>query len=316
MDAQLQQKLYMIKYGGYKGINLEKFNLNQLKNLKQICQLASKKAEYATVTSDVEKLSEMSLDEIHVKAKKFCNKYFNLHNINFGTMQSIQNSISAIPLNATIPEITEIINSSIESINPFDLNINLVDAHAMTGQILKPIPFAYGLESNPDRKMYFSNIEIGKQLNGLSIGTIVHEIAHAEQEHNLGYAEDYFNKEIISIFLEKLTALEMDSTGNLLKLSERVRLLDIIDKYSTLLLNPNSISEVEKTENLMYIKSLLNAEKLFDMYINERKPKNRDKYFAGIQDVFDGKITVEDMLNSRNITSVNSQNFEMLKRHL
>lgn len=66
----------------------------------------------------------------------------------------------------------------------------------------------------------------------------------------------------------------------------------------------------------MYVKSILFAEKLFDMYLNERKQKNKDKYFYGIQDVFDGKITVEDMIRNRNITTANSQDLGMLKRHL
>ena len=164
--------------------------------------------------------------------------------------------------------------------------------------------------------MCFSHIEIGKQLNSLSVGTLVHEVAHAEQEQNIGYAEDYLNREIISIFLEKVNALEMDTTGNLLKLSERTRLTDLLNRYNTLITNPTSLTQLQITENLMYVKSILFAEKLFDMYLNERKQKNKDKYFYGIQDVFDGKITVEDMIRNRNITTANSQDLGMLKRHL
>ena len=66
----------------------------------------------------------------------------------------------------------------------------------------------------------------------------------------------------------------------------------------------------------MYVKSILFAEKLFDMYQNERKQKNKDKYFYQIQDVFDGKIQVEDLIRSRNITPVQTQDLSLLKRHI
>ena len=108
----------------------------------------------------------------------------------------------------------------------------------------------------------------------------------------------------------------MEPSGNLLKLSERTRLADLLNGYASLLTNPKSITELQKINNLMYIKSTLYAEKLFDLYLNERKQKNRDKYFMGIQDVFDGKITGEDMVRSKNITTANSQDLGMLKRHL
>jgi hypothetical protein len=45
----------------------------------------------------------------------------------------------------------------------------------------------------------------------------------------------------------------------------------------------------------IYIQSTLLAEKLFDLYINERKQKKKDSYIYNIQDVFDGKITVEEL---------------------
>ena len=66
----------------------------------------------------------------------------------------------------------------------------------------------------------------------------------------------------------------------------------------------------------MYLKSSLYAEKLFDMYLNERKQKNKDKYFYRIQDVFDGKMTVDDLISQKNITVGNSQDMSLLKRHM
>lgn len=315
-SGQLQPHEMIIQYEGYKGINLERFNVNQLRNLKQILQMASNMPEYARINSDMASLPSLSLEEIKNKTKEFCLKYFNLHDINFTTMDSIRKIVNQIPITAKPEEAYRIINSVMEKKSPLDLEVRLTNGHAMSGKIVKPIPLIENMINDDNREMCFSHIEIGAQLNPLSVGTLVHEVTHAEQEQNIGYAEDYLNKEIISIFLEKVNAMEMDPSGNLLKLSERARLTDLLVRYSTLLLKPNSVTELQKIDNLMYIKSILNAEKLFDMYINERKQKNKDKYFTMIQDVFDGKITVEDMLRIKNITTNNSQDFGMLKRHL
>ena len=87
-------------------------------------------------------------------------------------------------------------------------------------------------------------------------------------------------------------------------------------KYELLYEKRGKIETTEDINNLLYVKSTLYAEKLFDMYINERKPKNRDKYFYEIQDLFDGKITVEDILNRREITFAKAQDLTLLKRHM
>ena len=51
------------------------------------------------------------------------------------------------------------------------------------------------------------------------------------------------------------------------------------------------------------------------MYVKERKQKYRDRYFADIQKVFDGKETVEDFISQRGLTLNNSQDISLLQRH-
>lgn len=186
----------------------------------------------------------------------------------------------------------------------------------MVAEIIKPLLICPQELESDNRKVYFSHINLGKQLTELSAGTLVHEIAHSQQEQNIGYAEDCLNKEIISIFLEKVVALEMDPTGELLRISELTRFNDVLGHYYRLSSNKGLLSEEIYIEDLMYIKSTFYAEKLFDMYLNERKQKNKDKYFYQIQDVFDGKITVEELIQSRNITPAKTQDLSLLKRHI
>ena len=77
----------------------------------------------------------------------------------------------------------------------------------MVGEIIKPILIVPSNIAVLNKKLYFSSVQLGGQLNALSVGTFVYEIAHVEQEKNFGYADDYLNKEIISTFLEKVAVL-------------------------------------------------------------------------------------------------------------
>ena len=115
---------------------------------------------------------------------------------------------------------------------------------------------------------------------------------------------------------EILKPIIITPTGELLRISELTRFNDTLCHYYSLSLKKGVISGEEDAKDLLYIKSTFFAEKLFDMYQNERKQKNKDKYFCQIQDVFDGKIQVEDLIRSRNITPVQTQDLSLLKRHI
>lgn len=315
-DIQLEQYKTMIKYCGYTGISLDGFSLRQLRNLKQICQLITNMPEFRYIDKNIGALEKLSLDEIRGLSKAFYEKYFNLHDIYSVSLDTMRSKSSEIQNSDSYEEAKAKVESELTVINPFDLEINLAEGNAMNGRVSEPLALIEGFESDPNRRIYFSEIKLGSQLNLLSASTLVHEMAHIQQDSNIGYAKDYNNKELISIFLEKVSALEADPTGELLKMSERCRLRDIMRIYTASSYFDNMLTGVDRIDNLAYLKSFLYAEKLFDMYLNERKQKNRDKYFYRIQDVFDGKMTVEDLVAQKNITVANSQDMGLLKRHI
>ena len=306
----------VIKYEGYEGVNLDRFSINHLNNLKKIIPLINNNPEYMNLDKILKNLPNYSIDEIRELTKIFCSKYFSLNDISIIGEKELSDNSKYISLSSSPTEVYEKVNSLLTTISPTDIKIDLISGHAMIGNIKKPILIVPEYIDAPNRKLYFSSIELGNELNGLSVGTMVHEIAHSQQEQNLGYAKDYLNKEIISIFLEKVATLETDPTGNLLKLSERVRFLDLMNRYLECFNPMHKLSEVEKIDNLLYIKSILYSIKLFDMYMNERKQKNRDKYFYDIQKVFNGQITVDDMIKSRNITINQCQDLSLLKKRI
>lgn len=311
MNKNMEQFNLKLNYLGYKGINIDRVSLNSFSNFIKIMPTIDK-----TALISLTNLPDLSLDEVRELTKVFCEKYFSLHDISYVGIDKLQKNMGFIGASNNSREIYDRVNSTLTMINPLDIDIKLIDGHSMVGQTIKPIIIVPSSTNDENRKVYFSNIELGKQLTKLSVGTMVHEIAHLEQEQHIGYAEDFLNKEIISIFLEKVVALEMDPTGELLKISEKMRFNDVLKHYYILHLNKGQLSKESHVEDLLYIKSTFYAEKLFDMYLNERKQKNKDKYFYEIQDVFDGKITVEDLIRGRNISTTKALDLSLLKRHI
>lgn len=270
---------------------------------------------------DMKKLSTIPLYEVKLMAIAFFEKYFDIHDVKFSNI-SVAQSIYDKASKKQISELQAYREyfSLLEEVNPFDLPIELVEGHSMVGNVKKPlftIPKKY-VPSDIGIMVPFSHIELGKQLTILSPSTYIHEIAHTQQESHPGYAESFLHKEVISIFLEKVSALENDKTGDALKCSERMRFLDLARVINILTLDGKVIhlDEKERMENLMYLHSTLLAEKLFDLYLYERRQSNKDKYFYDIQDVFDGKKTVEEMLKRRNITISQARDLSLIKRHM
>lgn len=300
------------KYEGYLGYGLDGFNMKSLINLRNI--ITQGFFSFDNLDQELSQLDRISVEEIKSTAKKICDDFFNISTIDYINLDTLNANLSNIQSSTNAYELYEKIKGVLVSKSPFDLDVRLVDGHAMTGQIVKPLLITPNGLNEENRKVYFSEILLGNETNLLSIPTYVHEIAHAEQEKNIGYADDLLNREIISIFLEKVVADELDKSGKILRLAEQTRFLDLGYRY-TLLYNPQ-ISEDDKIDNFMYIKSILVAEKLFDMYKQERKQKNKDKYIDDINLVFDGKIKVEDIVAKRCINIRQCQDLQLIKRHL
>lgn len=260
---------YKIVYGGYKGIALDGFNVKSLNVLRNT--LAKLPIDSKVIIDDYNALEDMSLDEIRSLTKKFCEDYLDIRDV----MKIYRDKIDMdyIADSNTGEEFYGKVNALLKPISPFDLDIHLVDGILLVGKVHKPLIISPDALDTDIRKIYYEYIELGKRLNLLSVPIYAHEIVHMEVDQNIGGVEDLLNREVLSIFLEKVAALNVDSTGKLLKLCERIRFKDLVTYYRVLML-PEKIVGMEKIiDSLMYIKSTLIAEKLFDMYLSERREK-------------------------------------------
>lgn len=299
------------KYLGYRKYDLGDLDLDKLADYRIVYD----NSNYSDLDSRINGLERISLARIREMAKEFYEQNFRVHDVyslELDQCDRIVNEINAKRFTDAY-SFYGFVNNELKLVSPFNLRIKPFDGHCMSGDIEKPLIKDAVALTHPSRKVYFSNITLGDQFNKLSACTLVHEIAHAEQESNIGYTENYFNKEFISIFLEKVAALEADPTGDLLELSEKKRFQWMYGQYNNVCFhNP---MEVEKRNALLEIKSTLLAVEFFDMYQHANESTRRE-YFDDIQKVFDGKAKVEEIIEKRKLDPNRCLDRKILLNHI
>lgn len=308
--SMFQQKCELLGY---------KKDLKPFSNIERYAQVESIIKDLVLPTRI--ELPDITLEEVKTGAMSFYGKYFTLHDVPVVSIEKVKESQGMLMCSKTGAEVAQKFNALCTMTNPFDIPIHLIEGHSMAGRLQKPLILCPVPGYKENIKIPFAHIELGDNLTALSTATYIHEISHVLTESNVGYAESFYNKEVISIFLEKLAALEQDPTGELLKTSERLRfayLAQMITKLKSaeMLLKIGLITYEDVLNDSVEINSTLLATKLFDNYQKARKLKDKAKILNGIQQVFDGQITVEELLNSQGITIAQAKDTSLIKRHI
>lgn len=302
-------------FEGFKGINIDRFDFTKCKNILELGNLINSDPSYKTLDQSILKLDPMTLEEAKKAAIDFYVEHFNIHNINYVDEDKLDKAVKDMPDDTKPREFYDNINGILTSISPFDLPITITNSD-IDSRISKPF-YAYpGHPTESNRKIYFSKMSMGRLINKITPCFIAHEVMHLETESVLGYTDDYLNKEVLSIFIEKIAAMKMDKSGSLLKVVEKLRFRDLVNRYNTYLMYKNMLSQEQMIEILTYVKSTLVAEKLFDMYMQEKKETNRDRYIQDIQKVMNGKVKLDEILVKRGATPDKCKELTYLKRHI
>ena len=306
----------ILKYEGYKGFHLDNFDFNKLQYLSGIEKKINKKLDYIFLNNCILDLESLNLEEAIDIVKDFYNDYFKVHNINYVDEALLDETVKGMNDNISASEFYDAINKILVSINPLDLPFVINGEYNLDSRIKIPIYVYSGYPNEKNREMYFSKVTVGNLINSLTPVFVAHEMMHLETLSVIGYADDYLNCEVLSIFIEKIAALNMDKSLKLLKIIEKIRMRDLIEQYNKYLRDRHQLLEEDMLISLMYIKSSLVAQKLFDMYIREKREEKRDQYIYDIQDVIDGKMKVEELLLKRGITAGKCEYLKCLRRHI
>lgn len=260
------------------------------------------------------------LKDVVEMSKNVLTKYFNLHDILYLPCDKLHEIFSSFhvdtggSISATVlDEILMKVDEEASLISPFDLPVTLLGGmHSMMGNIKKNAIIMSDdtfLEKCP---ITFFEVELGDEMSLASAATYSHEIVHSQLESIKGACKNYHNKEVLSVFTEKLVALDLDPSGGLLKKCEQARSKFL---YETLLKlkNPQLYDRTSLVESSVYVTSIVQADHLFDKYING-DIDCQTRILDGMQKVFDGESTVENLLSENSVSLQNSMNPILIKR--
>ena len=284
---KINKKLYTFGFETYK---LAFFNSKEFLNLKQLI--------LDEVPYNIPKTSKIMPSKIKLDGQNFIKKYTNNQNLLIPYMHNDQikkNLLNSYnnPTNNDLLDIISYIKQNIEFKNILDIPITFQTSEIQNG--CTKYYYVYGKLNN---MLFYKllppilyDIKIEGPLNEFSSGIYIHEMYHALSKRNKGYTKNYLFDETISIFMEKIFALE----NNLLDKSS-IRRISIIKDSIQDLNNPNNIIENQK-----YITSFLMSLCLFDIYFNSSNNIKKE-IIQNINEIINGYQLLENILEKYEIT--------------
>lgn len=295
MDVDILKKIMALD--GYKSFKTDYFDSKLYKELRSIMLEC---LPYESI--GLPNFSYITKRELLSSGKYVLNRHFKAHDlkVRYDHNDKLESSLLAKfgknPSPNKYSEILEYINNNIKFIKVTNIPVTLYNKSEFI-----EINYFYELERMPEE--YFKRLPIcfGKiKLNGPCTDETkciyVHELTHALLGKHKGNVINLLNGEVLPIFMEKLTALDLDPSNSLMHYENVNRIMS--NKYSMLELEMLGFTRQDFLgflENRKYIISSLHAVALFDTYLkgNSKIKKEIDN---SIGDVFEGEETLENIL--------------------
>ena len=194
------------------------------------------------------------------------------------------------------------------NMDPFEIPVKFVREPYYYGNVSLLTNLSDDEEFLKNMKLYFKSIDLGHRTCSMSSVCYVHEIIHTQLESLKGIVRDYYNGEVLSIFMELLYAEEKSPTLYRETLKNRINMF--LTEYHSLFnyLNCETVMVDGKWYNVIsckYIVSTLKAFNLYSKYIREDEIGKANIIYL-VQKVISGVYSLEDMLEELNITYDNS----------
>ena len=241
-------------------------------------------------------VSRMNLKDILIDAQYFLNGHFKLHNIPF-----IKEYNTLLLKRKTF---------KIKKIHPYQLPITFVKDSAANGRVEEIFI--------PGKEVLFRSLGIGETLCELSSSSYIHEITHTQLDSLIGSYDNYFNQEVLSIFLELFHSSLLSPDENILRLEECNRVYELTNltkQQKEFFQGEISLSRDDQIDNSKYIQSDLIALHLFSKFYFAKGSIKREM-LSDIQKIFNGIITVEEYLAKYEVSFANSQDKKVLTKYL
>ena len=193
-------------------------------------------------------------------------------------------------------------------VDPFELPVRFVNEPYYYGNV----SLCTNISDNPEflkhMKIFFKSIELGHKTNDMTGVCYVHEIVHTQLESIKGIVKDYYNSELLSIFIELVYSYEKGVV--LLRETLKNRINMFLTEFHSLynFISSKDITEDGLWHNVIACKYIVSTVKAFHLFCNYYVGDDIEKnsILWEIQSVFSGRKSLEDVLDILGITYQNS----------
>lgn len=246
--------------------------------------------------------------EMRSDAKRFMRDKFHLHKVGYLSNKRLVRLLQDERIQ-TVDDIATIYNQSAKMVDPFQIPIHY-DLDSIFGgtlvvQNVVTEDTSFFEELLPKLDLYFTHIDLPKRITAITPMSYVHEITHSQLESHKGIISNYYNGELLSVFMEFLHSYETNPDVFEIDLTNRIENV-LYSFYSMYLFHvgkehpDHKYTEYDYYYDSQYLISILKAFQLFHLY-ESSNDKIKKYILEGIQKVFDGDISLEDFLDMLDI---------------
>ncbi len=197
------------------------------------------------------------------------------------------------------------------TVNPLKLPVNLVPSDDIfSGSVTEII-------TNRNPHIIFSGINLNGQTTEQTSSSYVHEITHTQLDRLKGSIQEYYNMEVLSIFNELFHASILDNDERILRLNDSRRIYEMSITAQELRDHHDGKSPMSRDELLdccKYLISDLKAYQLFAIFYSASDTL-KNEILDDIQSIFDGFMTVEELLNKYEVTLESLENSPQILKY-
>ena len=160
----------------------------------------------------------------------------------------------------------------------------------------------------------FDGVFMKDKITDLSYGQVGHELVHTQVEKNPNSLENFYNREVLSIFIELV--ISKTYCSRTLDNMFRIRFKNVNECLASLSYFEDCVFTYDEIcQFRCYLSSALKALHLYEIYDNCNYLKKRE-ILSLIEDVFRNKLTVESFLRIVDVDYRNSKDVELVKQYV
>lgn len=293
MLSNIKREMYINDY-------IEEYEILHISN-----ELIEMKEEILSI--DIENVPKLrfasSLEEVKRDSEDFMKSTFSLHNVPVSTIEELSMIIDKIGY-ISLDDVF-MFNELFLKVDPY--NIPIVQKESLDFDCGEVETLLLNINSEVAlRRMItiFNKIKLPSAITNQTSGILSHEITHTQLNSVKGSTLYYKNSEMLPIFIQLLEQFQKDSSENCLRtaLYRRCKHLASDIDYLIDYYEGNVITTKEELcITSKFIESAIKALKLFEVYYYSSFYEQQ-LIINNIQNIFDGRYNVEELLEKYNIT--------------